>query len=723
MNTTRKLSNTQGKTVTTPQPQEQILQDILLHTAGFKPEEVVVFHQVDTNKCVYMTYSDVKNNLPVCAKELENPEKQGFSLLSTPLIQGFQTNKWSNSNGLTHTNHDISRVLWVHISISRKDGSNTRLTPTHHRELGKLVEQATGYSKETGFNSVVVRWSGYSFHLSIPVEIKTPDIQQTLELLQNDIREKIPSKGYLIETSCYDGIGIIGLKNHRFPGKPADTVFHGTPPTPELVVDAREGNTKVLLELYSAGSHSLPNNTTTQTINGVPNTTESTNQLDDDGDLADFDLPHDIEQIAQDIGKWNHKYAKSCDRAAAMAIFSDMVGRSVRFKDNTYCNLNLVLVAESSFGKGAGGRYVNALAHQIAPNVEDTDYNYPGHIITVHGAHGSMTIEGLGDRVYEHGEIFIIGDESEELVLPDDKNSSAASKTRDIRNKLAAASTNSPGFGRAKANGGSRVATTVPYVTEYHTTQPAAFYPLLANNHVNKGYLARIQIWRGGTGARNFKVNQTITNFVTELAKYWYDLKRMSNDPDMLYYKGSFDGLTHIPCYGASFVPKSRIVEWGTLEKTFEKEALRIDANVQKHHKNGEHMMANYVSKDVEALKRYALLFTLGADRDAREITPRALEQSVALIELKNKSFQKNFETYTEDPAEKMIKSLHNKIWNMSKNGTETVFYSRLLNNLPNCLRMHKEKVREFLWQLHNDEKIGYTENPKPAFIVVKVKP
>ena len=138
MNATQNFQNTQGKT---PPQTSAIESDLLLHTTGFHDDEVVGFINVDNGKAVYMAYSKVKAFITSCVENLENPENHGISVLSQPLNPGHTTCKWSNPCGLTYSKGDISRIVWVHITISRKGASRSGLTKSQQVEVKDLYEQ------------------------------------------------------------------------------------------------------------------------------------------------------------------------------------------------------------------------------------------------------------------------------------------------------------------------------------------------------------------------------------------------------------------------------------------------------------------------------------------------------------------------------------------------------------------------------------------------------
>lgn len=699
MNATRKFQNTQGKTPPTPQHNDTVESDLLLHTTGFHDNEVVAFQNVDTGKYVYMTYSQVKGNLPGCADVLKAPGNHGFSVLAQPLKPGLTPCTWGNPSGLTYREGDISRILWVHITISRKGASRVGLTKSQGTAVRKIHEQVIGYTKEQGFGAVVGRWSGCADHLSIPVEITNPhEIAHILESLQADIRREIPCTDYLIETHWEPrDMGIIGI-NQRFHKRPVERIFSSTPPTTDSIVAARESNTRRIMELDGAGIESLPQI--------KPTLGDLDDSPKDDGTLANFELPPLIAQIAENISKNNPVHCPSTDKAIAIPIFSMEVGRSRKDDTDTYFGINTVVLARSASGKNAGASFTKRLYCEVGNRLEDN--SYPAMVLRGTGSTFG-TMEGISDTVLRYGRVMIQGDESEGFVLPSNDADRTSQNAREIRSALQSAHNNDPAFERALA-GKSRPATQTPYVVECHTTQAERFFPRITSEHSEKGVIGRLVILKGFDsgllkGEKHSKSN--IDEALIKNSLYWASENLKGFDEDTHKFSFNKESGDEV-AYGGRFTPTPKVVQWSdSLYGQCIDYANLWRKKADEHHKNGEGFLYQSCARRGELLKKIAGLFTLGYDREATEITQQAYDCAIKFIDLMSFTLTRGVHEFCRTARDKAEDAILKAIWELGNGNLVSV--RELQRRLPKGLKLDSLGLSNHL-NILGPHGLGYVE-------------
>ncbi|NDB68657.1 MAG: hypothetical protein EB015_11765, partial [Methylocystaceae bacterium] len=213
------------------------------------------------------------------------------------------------------------------------------------------------------------------------------------------------------------------------------------------------------------------------------------------GTLDDVVLPADIELIAQDIDRHSAVKNLGLSRAAAIAVFSFIVGRSVRESTGRRGNVYAVVLAKSCSGKASGLEYVDRLFSELSNYLYDQPRDFDLCQVTGR-TFGSP--EGIQDSLRRHGRILVTGDESEAFLLPN--NSQQGAPAREAAALFRQHHNGKSLHGRTLAGGKKTASIDWPYIAQIHTTQGASYWRLMQEEHATSGLLSRYLHFVGGDG-------------------------------------------------------------------------------------------------------------------------------------------------------------------------------------------------------------------------------
>jgi hypothetical protein len=343
------------------------------------------------------------------------------------------------------------------------------------------------------------------------------------------------------------------------------------------------------------------------------------------GTLDDVVLPADLEMIAQDIDRHSAVKNLGLSRAAAIAVFSFLVGRSVRESTGRRGNVYAVVLAKSCSGKASGLEYVDRLFSELSNYLHDQPRDFDLCQVTGR-TFGSP--EGIQDSLRRHGRILVTGDESEAFLLP--SNSQQGAPAREAAALFRQHHNGKSLHGRTLAGGKKTASTDWPYIAQIHTTQGTSYWRLMQEEHATSGLLSRYLHFVGGDGVpkRGFVCDQIVSSAVTSLAKYWTDRNRRSLNVESY---ADDDG-----CYELGrFTPPVTTIKFDAdLEEKRYQLQVRCTRIAQMAEHRGDYLMSQAFGRLHEQAQRLALLFTLAENREATIISSSAWALAVNVAKL-----------------------------------------------------------------------------------------
>lgn len=343
------------------------------------------------------------------------------------------------------------------------------------------------------------------------------------------------------------------------------------------------------------------------------------------GTLDDVALPADIEMIAQDIDRHSAVKNLGLSRAAAIAVFSFLVGRSVRESTGRRGNIYAVILAKSCSGKASGLEYVDRLFSELCNHLHDQPRDFD--IIQVTGrTFGSP--EGIQDSLRRHGRVLVTGDESEAFLLP--SNSQQGAPAREAAALFRQHHNGKSLHGRTLAGGKKTASTDWPCIVQCHTTQGASYWKLMQEEHATSGLLSRYLHFVGGDGVpkRGFVCDQIISASVSSLAKYWTERNRRNLNAESY---ADDDGGYEL----GRFSPPVTTIKFGAdLEEKRYQLQVRCTRIAQMAEHRGDYLMSQAFGRLHEQAQRLALLFTLAENREATSVSASAWELAVHVAKL-----------------------------------------------------------------------------------------
>lgn len=343
------------------------------------------------------------------------------------------------------------------------------------------------------------------------------------------------------------------------------------------------------------------------------------------GTLDEVVLPADIEMIAQDIDRHSAVKNLGLSRAAAIAVYSFIVGRSVRETTGRRGNVYAVILAKSCSGKASGLEYVDRLFSELLNYLHDQPRDFDLCQVTGR-TFGSP--EGIQDSLRRHGRILVTGDESEAFLLP--SNSQQGSPAREAAALFRQHHNGKSLHGRTLAGGKKTASTDWPHITQLHTTQGTSYWRLMQEEHATSGLLSRYLHFVGGDGVpkRGFVCDQIVSSAVTSLAKYWTDRNRQNLNVES-YADG--DGGYEL----GRFTPPVTTINFdAALEEKRYQLQVKCTRIAQMSEHRGDYLVSQAFGRLHEQAQRLSLLFTLAENREATVISASAWALAVHVAQL-----------------------------------------------------------------------------------------
>ena len=343
------------------------------------------------------------------------------------------------------------------------------------------------------------------------------------------------------------------------------------------------------------------------------------------GTLDEVVLPADLEMIAQDIDRHSAVKNLGLSRAAAIAVYSFIVGRSVRESTGRRGNVYAVVLAKSCSGKASGLEYVDRLFSELSNYLHDQPRDFDLCQVTGR-TFGSP--EGIQDSLRRHGRILVTGDESEAFLLP--SNSQQGSPAREAAALFRQHHNGKSLHGRTLAGGKKTASTDWPHITQLHTTQGASYWRLMQEEHATSGLLSRYLHFVGGDGVpkRGFVCDQIVSSAVTSLAKYWTDRNRRNLNVESY---ADDDGGHEL----GRFTPPVTTIKFdAALEEKRYQLQVKCTRIAQMSEHRGDYLMSQAFGRLHEQAQRLALLFTLAENREASVISASAWALAVHVAQL-----------------------------------------------------------------------------------------